>query len=85
MGLIVRGNGTPLINRGSVVDKSEASIMCASLKLVQPGPTARRELVEKLFVVIWTFFGTKFGDRLTWFSDINLKIKYGPATEFAYA
>ena len=85
MRLRVRVNGTPFIIRDSVVDKSEACTMCASIKLVQPGPTARRELVEKLFVAIWTFFRTKFGGRLTWFSDINLKIKYGPATEFAYA
>ena len=83
--LSVRGNGTPFINRDSVVGKSEASTMCASLEIVQPGPTARRELVERLFIVIWTFFRTRFGSRLTWFSDINLKIKYGPATEFAYA
>ena len=80
MGLEVRGNDTHFINRGSVVDKSEVSTMCASLELVQPSPTARREMVEKLFVVILTFSRTEFGSRLTWFSDINLNVKYGPAS-----
>ena len=58
MGLRVRGNGTPFINTDSVVDKSESSTVCASLEFVQTGPTARRELVERLFIVICTFFRT---------------------------